>query len=145
MDPDAGDILIDGQSLKDLRIKSFIVVKLCFSYFFFHEVHAREAGYMLRYCIPGMILQCFNDQLKSYLVTLKCAVPFGMINIYNIILNITLSYYLVIQCNMPLLAFPVIKVVNEVNIALLSIYLFTFKIKPEVKVMPCWSIYKDNL
>ena len=115
------------------------------SYFGIHEVHAREAGYMLRYCIPGMILQCFNDQLKSYLVTLKCAVPFGMINIYNIILNITLSYYLVIQCNMPLLAFPVIKVVNEVNIALLSIYLFTFKIKPEVKVMPCWSIYKDNL
>ena len=97
-------------------------------YFGIHEVHAREAGYMLRYCIPGMILQCFNDQIKSYLVTLKCSVPFGMINIYNIILNITLSYYLVIQKNMPLLAFPCIKIVNEVNIAMLSAYLFCFRI-----------------
>lgn len=109
-----------------------------------HEVHAREAGYMLRYCIPGMMLQCLNDQMKSYLITLKCAVPFGMVNIYNIILNISLSYYMIIMKDMPLLAFPVIKIVNEVNILLLCTYLYIFRISSDVKVLPCFKAYREN-
>lgn len=110
-----------------------------------HERHANQAGIMLKWQIPGMILQCFVDQLKSYL-TIQDLISFlGWLTLFNIVMNFFLVYFFVVVYQMPLYAFPIIKVINELLVLYVCMLLWLFSVKKEYKEKPCWKTYRKNM
>ena len=92
-----------------------------------------------------MILQGINDQLKSYMISLKIARPFGVINLGAILLNIILGYVFIMVLEMPIYGFPICKFINEVIVFVLCIVLWKKRVEPKSKSPIIWKWYREEV
>ena len=76
--------------------------------------NAYLTGYMVKFLIPGMILQSINFQLQSFVQAQDIMKPIGIANIVSIVACTCMCNWLVFDLKVGILLFPICKIVMEV-------------------------------
>lgn len=78
------------------------------------EENAHMTGTMVRWMIPGMILQGINFQFMSFCMGQNITKPFGLANIFNVAICAALGGWLVNDCQVGIMLFPICKFLMEI-------------------------------
>ena len=64
---------------------------------------------MVRYCIPGVLLQTVNDQFKAFIMSQGICEIFGWSNLIALVLNVFGGYWLILELGYGVTAFGICK------------------------------------
>ena len=91
---------------------------------------------MVKYCIPGALLQTVNDQFKAFIMSQQITEIFGWTNLLALVLNVFGGYMLVLEMGYGVTAFGICKLFTEVMNLVVIIYLMVYKVHRETLCKP---------
>lgn len=87
------------------EILEFIMIK---------EENVYHASYMIKWLIPGCILQAFNFQMQAYILAQSIYWPLGAANFLTVMIVICTSHWMMNDLQVGILIFPICKMIAEV-------------------------------
>ena len=94
-------------------------------------INASLTSYMLKFALPGCILQAINDQFKAFAMSQGITVIFGAANLIAIIVNVVCGYIFVINLGYGVLGFGICKIIMEIINSIVIVFIMVTQVNRE--------------